>query len=108
MDDPDLLAEAIIFTARRTGLAPRLVEKDYFCSVVLEFLAEANPELTFRGGTCLAKVFSVFYRLSEDLDFTCSIPSRTARRERSQRARPTKARFQDLPERLPGLRPDVP
>jgi predicted nucleotidyltransferase component of viral defense system len=104
VDDPDLLAEAIIFTARRTGLPPRLVEKDYFCSVVLEFLAEANPELTFRGGTCLAKVFSDFYRLSEDLDFTCSIPSRTSRRERSQRARPTKARLQDLPERLPGLR----
>ena len=88
VDDPDLLAEAIIFAARRTGLAPRLVEKDYFCSVVLEFLAEANPGLTFRGGTCLAKVFSDFYRLSEDLDFTCSIPSRTTRRERSRKARP--------------------
>jgi predicted nucleotidyltransferase component of viral defense system len=104
VDDPELLAQAIVFTAQQTGLAPRLVEKDYFCSVVLEALAEADPDLTFRGGTCLAKVHSDFYRLSEDLDFTCSIPSRTTRRQRSQRAERVKARVRDIPELLPGLR----
>lgn len=41
-DDPDLLAEAIAFTARQTGFNPRLVEKDYFCSVVLEHLAASD------------------------------------------------------------------
>ena len=33
--DPTLLLEAIRFTATLTGFLPRLVEKDYFCSVIL-------------------------------------------------------------------------
>lgn len=70
VDDPDLLRQAIEYTARQTGFSLRLIEKDYFCSVVLEYLAARDTELTFKGGTCLAKVHSGFYRLSEDLDFS--------------------------------------
>lgn len=55
-DDGDLLLQAIEFTARATGFNPRLIEKDYFCSVVLEYLAASDPELHFKGGTCLAKI----------------------------------------------------
>jgi hypothetical protein len=32
-DDGDLLLQAIEFTARAAGFNPRLIEKDYFCSV---------------------------------------------------------------------------
>lgn len=103
VDDPDRLAQAILLTARRTGFAPRLVEKDYFCSVVLEFLAGAGPDLAFRGGTCFTKVHSGFYRLSEELDFACSIDSRASRGARSERARAIKARFADAPRRLEGM-----
>jgi len=38
-EDPALLREAIRFTSAETGFVPRLIEKDYFCSVVLEYLA---------------------------------------------------------------------
>ena len=36
-DDAGLPIQAIELTARQTGFNPRLVEKDYFCSVVLEY-----------------------------------------------------------------------
>lgn len=86
VEDPALLVQAIEATARETGFNPRLIEKDYFCSVVLEYLAAADAGLVFKGGTCLAKVHSSFYRLSEDLDFSISMASDATRKERSKRA----------------------
>lgn len=54
LEDPALFREALRFTAAETGFSQRLVEKDYFCSVVLEYLAGGDGSLTFKGGTCLA------------------------------------------------------
>ena len=45
--DPVLFREAINYTTAETGFAPRLIEKDYFCTVVLQHLAGAH-ELVFR------------------------------------------------------------
>ena len=83
-EDAPLFNEAVVFTAAETRFAPRLIEKDYFCSLVLQHLCEAAPELHFKGGTCLAKVHLGFYRLSEDLDFGIPMPvtaTRTVRRQ---------------------------
>ena len=68
-EDPVLFREAVNFTAAQTRFLPRLIEKDYFCTVLLNYLAAADDTLIFKGGTCLAKVHAEFYRLSEDLDF---------------------------------------
>ncbi len=68
-EDETLFREAVNFTAARTGFGQRLIEKDYFCTVLLAYLAEhGGGPLVFKGGTCLAKVHADFYRLSEDLD----------------------------------------
>lgn len=67
-EDRDWFLEAVNFTAATTGFSPRLIEKDYFCTILLQHLATAGT-LVFKGGTCLAKVHGEFYRLSEDLDF---------------------------------------
>jgi len=75
-EDVALFREAVRFTAAETRFAPRLIEKDYLCSVILRHLVPAAPALVFRGGTCLAKVHLGFYRLSEDLDFLVSTPTR--------------------------------
>jgi predicted nucleotidyltransferase component of viral defense system len=87
---PDDLREAIRFTAAETGFLPRLIEKDYFCSVALEALATTETALVFKGGTCLAKVHSGFYRLSEDLDFAVSLAVDATRGARSNAAAPFK------------------
>jgi len=103
-DDSRLLIQAIALTARRTGFNPRLVEKDYFCSVVLEYLAASDEDLTFKGGTCLAKVHGSFYRLSEDLDFGISTPLTASRKDRSRTADRLKAVVGGMPKDLPGFR----
>ena len=38
-EDPDLFREAVNYTAACTGFVARLIEKDYFCSIVLQRLA---------------------------------------------------------------------
>lgn len=104
LDDPDFLYQAIGYTAQATGFDPRLIEKDYFCSVALERLAAQDAGLVFKGGTCLAKVHDRFYRLSEDLDFTISTRASAKRQERSNAARPVKAAMAQLPELATGFR----
>ena len=102
-DERDLLLQAVELTARETGFNPRLIEKDYFCSVVLEYLAASDADLHFKGGTCLAKVHGSFYRLSEDLDFSISTPPDASRQERSRRAGRLKPVIGDIPTLLPGF-----
>jgi predicted nucleotidyltransferase component of viral defense system len=102
-EDRDLLLQAVELTARETGFNPRLIEKDYFCSVVLEYLAAGDADLHFKGGTCLAKIHGSFYRLSEDLDFSISTPPDAPRKERSRKAEGLKAVIGDIPTLFPGF-----
>jgi predicted nucleotidyltransferase component of viral defense system len=85
-EDPILFREAVNFTAAETAFAPRLIEKDYFCTVLLEYFAKMSDALVFKGGTCLAKVHAEFYRLSEDLDFVIPMPTDAMRVDRSTKA----------------------
>jgi hypothetical protein len=101
---PDFFAEAIRFTATRTGFLARLIEKDYFCTVALACLARADPALVFKGGTCLAKVHAGFHRMSEDLDFTISMGSDAGRSQRSRSSARIKAAFARIPDELPCFR----
>jgi hypothetical protein len=101
--DLALFREAVTYTAAETGFAPRLIEKDYFCTVLLQHLAGAGCGLVFKGGTCLAKVHAGFYRLSEDLDFVIPTPVDASRAERSRRAAGSKTAVAKIRGPLPGL-----
>ncbi len=103
-EDPNAFRDLLSLTAARTGFLVRLVEKDYFCSVLLQDLAASCPGLVFKGGTCLAKVHAEFHRLSEDLDFTIPVPVRSARSTRSRLAEELKGAMAELEHRLPGFR----
>jgi hypothetical protein len=59
--------------------------------------------LSFKGGTCLAKVHGDFYRLSEDLDFGISTPLNASRKERSRRGSRLVPLVRDIPGHLPGF-----
>lgn len=102
--DAELFREAVSFTAAETGFAARLIEKDYFCTVLLQHLTAAVSGLVFKGGTCLAKVHAGFYRLSQDLDFTIPMPMDAARSARSRRAAGLKEAVARLGRRLPAFR----
>ena len=103
-EDPALFREAVRFTTAQTGFVPRLIEKDYFCTVVLEYLAGSTAELVFKGGTCLAKVHAEFYRLSEDLDFVIPTPLDASRSDRSRLAAESKRAVGTIGRQVPGLR----
>jgi predicted nucleotidyltransferase component of viral defense system len=82
------LQAAVEFTAAKTGFQPALVEKDFWCSVVLGrlYTTEECP-LVFKGGTLLSKAYVAFNRMSEDLDFTLPTAPGVTRGVRSKRAR---------------------
>ena len=107
-EDPEFFRSAVTFTAATTGFQLRLIEKDYFCSMLLQYLAEANGSLIFKGGTCLAKVLVDFYRLSEDLDFVIPMAVDSTRAERSRQAAPLRTAINSLPDELPVFRVDKP
>jgi predicted nucleotidyltransferase component of viral defense system len=98
--DHDLFRQAVNFTSAETKFLPRLVEKDYFCTVLLHYLSEATDNLVFKGGTCLAKIHSNFYRLSEDLDFTISTQPDSSRSERRRLSAGLKKAFENLSKGL--------
>ena len=90
-EDQALFREAVLFTAGQTGLNATLIEKDYFCSVLLQYLYDQpDTPLIFRGGTCIGKVYADFYRLSEDLDFMISTPPEASIPVRRQRMAPVR------------------
>jgi predicted nucleotidyltransferase component of viral defense system len=92
-EDHVFFREAVLFTAGQTGLNATLIEKDYFCTILLQYLyQQPDSPLIFRGGTCIGKVYTDFYRLSEDLDFMISTQKE-------------KLKTQTNTERKPVLRP---
>lgn len=79
------LKAAVEFTAAATGFLPELVEKDFWCSVVLgKLFATGDCPLIFKGGTLLSKAYVAFNRLSEDLDFTLPTETCSTRGQRSK------------------------
>ncbi len=103
-EDADLFREALTFTQSNTGFTAHLVEKDYFCSLVLEDLcALANPPWAFKGGTCLSKVHSDFCRMSEDLDIAYSVPVDVPRSARSKTIVAMKDHLAEIGKRLKSL-----
>jgi len=103
-EDAALLREAIGYTSAESGFSARLIEKDYFCSVALEYLASECGNLTFKGGTCLSKIHGGFYRLSEDLDFSIATALDSTRAQRSQSVEPLRQALARVEEHLPGFR----
>ena len=62
--------EAINLAVFQTGLAPEIVEKDYYITLILRRLSEMFDFVVFKGGTSLSKCHKVIDRFSEDIDIT--------------------------------------
>jgi len=101
-ENPALFRQAVAFTFAQTGFNPRLIEKDYFCTVLLAYLARhGGSQLVFKGGTCLAKVHAGFYRLSEDLDFVIPLPVDASRTTRSRAVSTIREAVADVAVHIP-------
>jgi len=101
--DRDFFRAALVYTSEARGFSPLLIEKDYYCSVLLSYLFSDEPLLVFKGGTCLSKVHVGFNRLSEDLDFMISIHRDASRTQRRELIDPVKQHMMRLSESVPGF-----
>ena len=65
----------------------RLIEKDYFCTLLLDlFVRGSRHGVGFQRRDLPDQGPSELYRLSEDLDYTIPFPVDAPRKERSNRA----------------------
>lgn len=68
-DRADLFNEA----ATRRGIAPAIIEKDFWVCWMLKrlfLLPSDSPSLVFKGGTSLSKIYRAIKRFSEDIDLS--------------------------------------
>jgi len=102
--DQDIFREALTYSEAATGFTATLIEKDYYCSLVLQyFFLHDDTSLVFKGGTCLGKVYADFYRLSEDLDLIIPVAANTSRSKRRIEMEKVKRIFNGLPTAVPGV-----
>src|SRR5580692_5234177 len=101
-EDSRRFRDALARTASETEFSERLIEKDYYCSLLLKDLEVLFGQgLVFKGGTCLSKVHAEFFRLSEDLDFGISLKPHLSRADRRRAAKPVKEYLGGVIARLP-------
>jgi len=73
---PERRALAFEQAATERGVHPVVIEKDFWVCWLLSLLfsrSELGPQLVFKGGTSLSKVFGVVERFSEDIDLSVDL-----------------------------------
>ncbi|MCK4359050.1 MAG: nucleotidyl transferase AbiEii/AbiGii toxin family protein [Candidatus Cloacimonetes bacterium] len=96
-NDKEYFQKAIYYTSSRTEINQELIEKDYYCSLLLDYLfGNEDTQLVFKGGTCISKVYTDFYRMSEDLDFMISVSTGLSKNTRKGLICPIRQDFDKL------------
>lgn len=69
-NDKKSFAQAVELVVSKQNLSPKIVEKDYYVTMILRLLSERLPFIVFKGGTSLSKCHKAINRFSEDIDIT--------------------------------------
>jgi predicted nucleotidyltransferase component of viral defense system len=105
-ENKDEFIKALERASKKKGFLLPLIEKDYYLTLVLSRVHELSEYLIFKGGTCLNKVYYTYYRLSEDIDFSMTLPQYKATRgQRRKCIQPVKDRIEKFVEQF-GMRID--
>lgn len=67
--------ELLAIVAQQRGVAPILVEKDYWIMHSLWGLQQSRFKFELKGGTSLSKGFGIIHRFSEDIDIRIEPPT---------------------------------
>ncbi|WP_304427382.1 nucleotidyl transferase AbiEii/AbiGii toxin family protein [uncultured Adlercreutzia sp.] len=62
---------------KEQGLKREFIIKDYFTVLALREIIARNPDVVFKGGTCLSKCYGVIDRFSEDIDLGLEVAHAT-------------------------------
>ena len=71
IENKEDLKVLIVNTARKKNISEVIIEKDYWVTIILDYLFNENKwkeYFTFKGGTSLSKCFGLIERFSEDID----------------------------------------
>ncbi len=85
---------------------PDIIEKDYHLHRLLHSISEdeyLGKRLAFKGGTCLVKAYTGYFRFSEDIDFTWKDASIWEDRNPRQARRLCSAEVDNVLVRLKGI-----
>lgn len=105
-ENKDEFIKSLERASRKKGFLLSMIEKDYYLTLILSRVHELSENLIFKGGTCLNKVYYVYYRLSEDLDFSMVLPQYKATRgQRRKCIQPVKGIIEKFVEQF-GMRID--
>lgn len=76
-NNKELFGDIIIATSNALNIAPGIIEKDYYVTLLLKSITEKCPEIIFKGGTSLSKCFKLINRFSEDIDIGLNVDKAT-------------------------------
>jgi len=100
-ENKDEFIKALGRASKKKGFLLPLIEKDYYLTLILSRIYELSENLVFKGGTCLNKVYYVYYRLSEDLDFSMILPKyEVTRSQRKKCIQPVKDKIEKFTEQF--------
>lgn len=100
-ENKDEFIKALGRASKKKGFLLPLIEKDYYLTLILSRIYELSENLVFKGGTCLNKVYYVYYRLSEDLDFSMILPKyEVTRGQRKKCIQPVKDKIEKFTEQF--------
>lgn len=71
--NPEMFSDAVVAASEYFNVAPALIEKDYYVTLILKRLNQEIPGLLFKGGTSLSKCYKLIDRFSEDIDLTLDL-----------------------------------
>lgn len=69
-EDKKQIFHVINRVSYQTGRMGKMIEKDYYVTMILRLLSSKMPFVVFKGGTSLSKCYKVISRFSEDIDIT--------------------------------------
>lgn len=72
-NDTQTFEDAVMLTAKQTGIMAPAIEKDYYVTLLLQSLSQKISYIVFKGGTSLSKCHKIIHRFSEDIDLTTDI-----------------------------------
>ena len=67
-NDKELFRDVLEAVSSDQNRPLAIIEKDYYVTMILKLLAQAEPGCVFKGGTSLSKCHHVIDRFSEDIE----------------------------------------
>lgn len=78
----EIFEQVVLRVANDKGIAPEIIEKDYYVTLFLKRIRDLQPNIIFKGGTSLSKCYKIINRFSEDIDLNIETESKPTEGQR--------------------------